>query len=178
MRHATLTFLASLLGALIALFAFHAYQAWDEQRQQPLRATVVATVDEQRRKLDQKVAAEQRSIELLRADIGAMTSAKVAVSESFMTTGRMPASNAEAGLPAVDSYRGRSLRSASVIVDGRIRLTFDGESGHDGGVIDLVPEVGQLDSMGVQWRCETADYPQIVRAVPTCDYVPSATSSK
>ncbi len=174
MRHATITFFASLLGAAIALLAYHFYRNWDEQRLQQNRATVVAQVDQQGQTLDANVAAEQRAIELIRADLLAMASARVAVSESFMTTGKMPASNAEAGLPAAETYRGRSLRAAQVVPDGRIRLTFDGESGHDGGVIELIPDVGHLDSMGVQWRCETHDYPQITRAVPSCDYSPAA----
>lgn len=174
MQHAMITFLASLLGAAIALLAFHFYRNWDEQRQQPSRATVVTQVDQQGRTLDANVAAEQRSIELIRGDVVAMASAKVAVAESFMTTGKMPVNNAEAGLPAAESYRGRSLRAAQIVPDGRIRLTFDGESGHDGGIVELIPEIGHLDSMGVQWRCETRDYPQIIRAVPSCDYVGAA----
>lgn len=170
MRHATITFLASLLGVLVAATAFHFYRKWDDRRTQQNRATVVTQVDQQGRELDSSVAAEQRAIELIRDDVTAMASAKVAVAESFMTMGKMPASNAEAGLPAAASYRGRSLRSAQVVADGAIQLTFDSESGHDGGVIDLIPEVGHMDSMGVQWRCETHDYPQIIRALPSCDY--------
>lgn len=173
MRHATITFLASLLGAAIALLAFHFYRDWDERRQQSSRATVVAQVDQQGRKLDANVAAEQRAIELIRGDVMVMASAKVSVAENFMNNGRMPSNNAEAGLPAAENYRGRSLRFAQVVADGRIRLTFDSESGHDGGVIELIPEIGHMDSMGVQWRCETRDYPQIIRAVPGCDYLPA-----
>ena len=173
MKHATITFFATLLGVMVAMLAFHFYRNWDEQRLQQNRATVVAQVDEQGRALDSNVAAEQRSIELIRADVVAMASARVAVAESFMTTGKMPTSNADAGLPAAETFRGRSLRAAQVVNDGHIRLLFDGESGHDGGVIELVPDVGHLDSMGVQWRCETHDYPQIIRAVPSCDYLPA-----
>ncbi|MFZ2237014.1 MAG: pilin [Dokdonella sp.] len=157
MRHATITFLASLLGAAVALLAFHFYRNWDEQRVQQNRATVIAQVDQQGRELDANVAAEQRAIELIRGDVVAVASAKVAVTESFMTTGKMPGNNAEAGLPAAETYRGRSLRAAQVVADGRIRLSFDSESGYDGGIIELIPEVGQLDSMGVQWQCETSD---------------------
>ena len=174
MKHATITFFAALLGAAVALLAFHFYRVWDDQRLQQHRATVVAEVDQQGRKLDASVAAELRAIELIRGDVVAMASARVAVAESFMTIGKMPANNAEAGLPAAETYRGRSLRAAQVVEDGRIRLTFDGESGHDGGIIELIPDVGHLDSMGVQWRCETRDYPQIIRAVPSCDYVGAA----
>lgn len=173
MKHATITFFATLLAVLVAILAYHFYRNWDDQRTQQSRATVVAQVDAQGRTLDSTVAAEQRATELIRADVVAMASARVAVAESFMTTGKMPTSNAEAGLPAAESYRGRSLRAAQVIPDGRIRLLFDGESGHEGGIIELVPDVGHLDSMGVQWRCETHDYPQIIRAVPSCDYLPA-----
>lgn len=177
MKHATITFFAALLGVLVAMLAFHFYRVWDDRRTEQIRATVVAEVDQQGRALDSNVAAEQRAIELIRADVVAMASARVAVAESFMTTGKMPTSNAEAGLPEANTFRGRSLRAAQVVDDGRIRLLFDGESGHDGGIIELVPDVGHLDSMGVQWRCETRDYPQIIRAVPSCDYLPAAVAN-
>lgn len=179
MRHALITFFATLLGVVVALVAYQQYQRWDGQRETARTATVVAKVDDQGRELDQKVAAEQRAIELIRADFVAAAAAKVAVTESWLTMGRMPANNAEAGLPPAESYRGRSLKSAAVIADGRIRLTYDGESGRDNGVIDLIPELGASDAMGVQWRCETRDYPQIIRALPTCDYLaPAATATQ
>lgn len=171
MRHAAITFVASLLGVLAALVCFTHYQRWEAQREQLQAATVVAQVDEQGRQLDRRVDAEQRAIELIRADFVAAAAAKVAVAESFLTNGRMPASNTEAGLPPATSYRGRSLISAAVVDGGRIQLTFDGESGRDGGVIDLVPDLAHIDAMGVQWRCETTDYPQIARALPSCDYL-------
>ena len=174
MRQALITFVTTVAGVLVALFGYQYYQRWEGQRVVQQTATVVAKVDEQGRQLDQRVAAEQRAIELIRADFVAAAAAKTAVTESYLTMGRMPTSNAEAGLPPADSYRGRSLRSAAVVADGRIRLTYDGESGHDGGVIDLVPELGHTDAMGVQWRCETRDYPQIVRALPSCDYLAPA----
>lgn len=175
MRIALISFFASLLGAAIALFGYRELQRWDAQREVQHSATVVSTVDQQGRELDQRVAAEQRAIELIRADVVAASSAKVAVTESYLTLGRMPANNAEAGLPPPASYRGRSLRSLEVIAAGRIRLSFDAQSGREGGVIDLVPDIASIDALGVQWQCETRDYPQIVRALPACDYLAAQT---
>ena len=64
------------------------------------------------------------------------------------------ADTSERGSDASVAAVGFALASYPVGIErGHIRLLFDGESGHDGGVVELVPDVGHLDSMGVQWRC-------------------------
>ncbi len=167
MRHGLITFIASLLGALVALGAYriydqsHARQAIEAQQQS----------QQQGAQLDALIAGEQRAIEAIRGDFIAASSAKVAVAESYMAMGRMPSSNAVAGLPEPEKYRGRSLRSMTVVDGGHIRLEFDALSGRDGGVIELVPDLAGTEAMGVQWLCTTRDFPQIFRALPSCDYL-------
>lgn len=108
---------------------------------------------------------------LIRADFAAASgSMRTAIAEYYMTTTKMPSTNAEAGLPAAEQYRGKSLRAATVTSGGSIELTFDANSGVDGGRIRLVPDSSRADAMGIQWRCETSDYAQIKRALPACEY--------
>lgn len=178
MRHALITFSSCLTAVLVALFAFDAWQRWRGQAEVDRTATVVAEVDARGRLLDQSQLAEQRAIELLRNDLVAIASAKTAVVESWLTHGRMPADNAAAGLRPSDAYRGRTLLSLSIVDGGRIRLRFDAESGVDGGIVELVPELGHVDAMGVQWRCETSDYLQIAQAMPGCDYVATQATTR
>ena len=170
MRNALITFFASALGVIVVLFG---YQAWQQREAELERDAVERTQREavlRGQSLQDQVAAEQRAIEAIRNDIVAISSVKVAITEHYMSIGRMPLTNAEAGLPEPAEYRGRSLRSLSIGDDGRIVLEFDGLWGHDGGIIEFVPDLGGTEAMGVQWHCATSDYPQIMRALPSCDY--------
>ncbi|WP_440223438.1 pilin [Dokdonella sp. MW10] len=103
-------------------------------------------------------------------DLTAVSGMRVAIVEAYQTMGALPADNAAAGLPPPERYRGASLVSATVR-DGAIELVFDASSGKQGGRIRLVPDVSRIDAMGVQWRCETQDYPDIARTMPSCTYV-------
>ncbi len=104
-------------------------------------------------------------------DLAAAAGMRVAIVEAYQTMGELPADNAAAGLPAPERYRGGSLTSATVR-NGTIELVFDASSGKDGGRISLVPDLSRVDAMGVQWRCETRDYPDIARTMPSCTYAP------
>jgi len=116
-------------------------------------------------------AQDDEPANLLKADfMAAAGSIKTALAEYYMNSAKWPASNADAGLPAPDEYRGKSLRAASVAADGSITFTFDAASGVEGGRLRLIPDVAHANAMGVQWRCETGDYVWIKRALPTCDY--------
>jgi hypothetical protein len=109
---------------------------------------------------------------LIRADFVAATGRmQVAAAEYYNVYGKLPAHNKDAGLPEPEQYRGKTLRSASFGPNGVIELVFDAKSGRDGGRIRLVPDVSHAPAMGMQWRCESPDYPQVKRVLPTCDYV-------
>jgi hypothetical protein len=93
----------------------------------------------------------------------------VSVAEVYVSSGKMPADNAHAGLFEPEAYRGKTLQSATVHSDGTIDFVFDARSGRDGGVIRLVPDLSH-PAMGVQWDCETSDYPSIASLIPDCRY--------
>lgn len=119
-------------------------------------------------------AMDERS-QAIRGDFAAATgSMKTAIAEYYQTMGRLPASNVEIGLPAPGEYRGKSLKSATV-ANGVVELEFNADSGIDGGRIRLVPDLSRADAMGLQWRCESADFAQINDVLPACAYVPGAT---
>ncbi|MDZ4811221.1 MAG: pilin [Pseudomonadota bacterium] len=106
------------------------------------------------------------------SDFARVGSAKVAISEAFMTNGVAPNSNAEAGLPVPADLRGQSLREMHVRYGGKIEMIYDQRSGVDGGVISLIPDLELAMRSGmINWRCETSDYPDISKFMPGCQYV-------
>jgi hypothetical protein len=107
----------------------------------------------------------------MRADLMAAAGIKTAVAEFYVSMGKMPKDNAEAGLPAPAEYRGQTLRSATVDPDGSIDFEFDENSGKDGGRVRFVADLAHVNAMGVQWHCESADYSDIGSAIPNCVYI-------
>lgn len=170
MRAALVTFLACFLGVLAALLVFHQYRKADDARIEAARDGELQARIEQGRKLAERTIAEQLAEQAMRNDFVVLGVLKASVSETYMVNGRMPGNNTEANLPAANSYRGQSLQSAEVLADGVIQLRFDALSGVDGGVVRLVPTLGEIESMGIQWQCETHDYPQISRLLTGCAY--------
>jgi len=187
-RNAALMFANTLLAVVAALLAYH-YLVDREGREQML-ARMHEDNEATKRELE-RVAKEEAGIrdaltkspdlagaadeksQLIRGDFAAAAgSMKTAIAEYYMTNGKMPASNADMGLPAADQYRGKSLKSATVTADGGIEFTFDAASGVDGGHVRLIPDISRAGAMGVQWRCETPDYPLIKRALSVCEYKP------
>ena len=155
MRNALFAFAGMLLAVLAGLTLFHAFA----EHKTPLEH---ATVD------------ADRATALMREDFArAAGSMKTSIAEFYASTGAMPTSNVKAGLPEPSAFRGHTLRSATVEHDGSITFEFDAESGRDGGSIRLVADIAHANAMGVQWRCETSDYPLIARVLPGCNYVPA-----
>jgi hypothetical protein len=190
MRNAVLMFASTLLAVLVGLLLYHYFVEREGQKQ--LLSGMRAETEATKRELD-RLAKEQAQIRqtvtktqdtiaaatdktslLIRADFAsASSSMRTAIAEYYMTTMKMPAANSEAGLPAPDQYRGNTLKSATVTSDGSIELVFDAKSGVDGGRIHLIPDVSRVDAMGIQWRCETADYAAIKQTLPSCEYQPA-----
>jgi len=106
----------------------------------------------------------------MRGDLIALSGMKAAVIDYLLTNGRLPSSNAELGLPAPDRYRGKLLKSAQVLLDGSIEISFDADSGFESGRIRLVADFSYDKAWGVQWLCETPDYLMIGSVVPGCTY--------
>lgn len=177
MRNALITFGSTLLAVAIGLFAWGAWQQrearLEREAEEKLQREAMARGDA----LALKLAAEQRAIEAIRSDIVAASAARVAVAEYYLSNLRMPATNAEAGLPEPEKYRGASLRSLSIGEGGRLVLTFDETSGRDGGTIEIAPDLAGIEAMGMQWHCTTKDYAWIVRALPSCEYIEGSTAA-
>lgn len=115
-------------------------------------------------------AANDKASLSIREDLQAVAAIRTAIAEYYATTGKMPSQHADAGLPSPGQYRGKTLKSATVLADGSIELVFDAASGVDGGRIRFVVDTSRADAMGLQWRCTTTDYPLIKRASPACEY--------
>jgi hypothetical protein len=114
--------------------------------------------------------AESERQRVLRSDFQrAAPAAKISISEYFISNGRWPAGNREAGLPEPDSYRGESLRGLNVS-GSRIVLTFDARSGIDGGTIILTGAPTPNLAMGIDWRCTSPNLPQIAAIFPACSF--------
>lgn len=177
MRHALITLIASFIGVLAALFAYNSYRDAALARTKAVEEIEQQARLKQGQQLIERTLADERAALAIRNDVVAIAAARTAIAETYMSNGRMPASNAEAGLPAADTYKGQSLVSMKVAADGGIILTFDAASGVEGGVIEWLPDLTGIESMGLQWHCQTHDYPLIARALPNCRYEPTASVS-
>lgn len=171
MRHAVITIVASFVGVIAAMFAFYAYRDALDARARAAADLEQQARLEQGRQLRERTLVEDRALAAIVNDVSAVSSARVAVTEFYMNNGRMPTANNEAGLPAAETYKGQSLVSLQVSDGGTILLTFDSASGVEGGTIEWLPDLTGIESMGMQWHCQTHDYAQIVRALPSCNYV-------
>jgi len=183
------------IGAAVVLAAgvgLLLYQNAEQRRQQERVLAEVRAQAEASRVQMERIASQQEKIRhalgeardtlagandkaslLMREDLHVVAGMRVAIAEYYASMGKMPAAHAEIGLPAPEQYRGKSLKSASLLPDGRIELMFDAQSGVDGGRVLFLPDTTHAEAMGIQWNCETPDYPLIKRALPTCDYKPA-----
>lgn len=179
-------------AVLAAGVALSLYQNMQQRRQhEQVLAEVRAQAQAARAQLEQ-IASQQEKIRhtlseaqetlagasdkaslLIREDMQVFAAMRVAIAEYYASMGKMPATQADAGLPAPEQYRGKSLKSAALSPDGTIELVFDAQSGVDGGRVLFVPDTAHAEAMGIQWHCRTPDYPLIRRALPTCDYKPA-----
>jgi len=108
---------------------------------------------------------------MLRQDFeSAVNRAKLAVSETWLATGRAPTENLLAGLHEPESFAGHSLQSLTVGEGGRIVLRFDIKTGIAGGEIVLVPDPPAQGAGTLRWRCSTSSYPAIERVIPDCRF--------
>ena len=112
-----------------------------------------------------------QSLEAIYNDYPVSQAAKVRIAEHYAYYGTFPKNNQEASLPPPEKFRGMTLLSLKVSEGGRITLEFDALSGHDGGLVQIIPDASLAESMGLQWRCTTSDYPEISKAIKDCKYI-------
>lgn len=87
--------------------------------------------------------------------LGLAASAKLAVSEVYAETGKLPSSNAEAGLPPMHEFDGNYTESVEVLGTGWIRITYSDDSNVAGAMLRLTPDVSSLGA--IQWTCTIED---------------------
>lgn len=170
--------IAILAAVLVAAVAFAGWQLFASNREQEKLSGQVAVLKQEQERMRKTLSESQDSFAgandkaslLMREDLQAASAMRSAVAEYYMSMVKMPATQAEAGLPAPESYRGKTLRSATVLPDGSIDLVFDAASGVDGGRVRFVADTSHVEAMGIQWHCVTSDYPLIKRVTPACEY--------
>ena len=85
-----------------------------------------------------------------------------------MDNGEMPDSNHDVGLPGGHEFKKRAVDRVDVGYDGVITITYNEQSGVDGGTIKLRPDDGPL---GINWECETRSFKAIKTWMPLCRYL-------
>ncbi len=170
-RNALIAFAASLSAVVVTLFGWQAWLQHQSRLEREVAESAQRVALTRGNGLVDQLVAEERAIETVRGDLVAASMARTAVAEVYPASGRMPASNAAAGLPDPVHYRGGSMYSLSVGEGGRIVMSFDATSGKEGGTIELLPDLAGVEAMGVEWHCTTADYAWIGRALPSCEFI-------
>jgi len=111
-------------------------------------------------------AAEYQRRSLVAAAFAAAQSAKLAVTESYMTMGQWPASSAEVGWAEPSAYANDGARGVAIEAGGVIRVDLV-EALAPRATLRLIPT--EVPGSGeVKWRCEIAGYAELSRLVPTC----------
>lgn len=128
-----------------------------------------------------EVAAEHAAAELERQryllrtyrmeGFAAAQSVKVAIAEAYMNSGKLPASNHDAGIAEPEQFTGQALQSLQVEPGGIITLVYNEKAGVKDGRIVLTPETGNA-TLGIKWRCESPDFKDIALSMAQCEYVP------
>ena len=77
--------------------------------------------------------------------------AKQSVSETFISTGTLPISNVEAGLPAAASITGTNVASITVGANGVITVVYTAEAAIAGASVLLTPDTTSVGS--INWEC-------------------------
>lgn len=144
-------FVTVILAVLAALFVFQRLQ-----KPPKLDVTVSSNLSPQQQVIHDDT-------------IQAMNAVKTSLHEYYANTASWPASNALAGLPAPDAFRGKSLERLDVS-GSTLKLTFDAKSGVDGGQVIFTGEATPQLVMGIKWTCESPSFPDIAAAIPDCSY--------
>jgi len=86
--------------------------------------------------------------------------AKLAVAETFQSTGVLPANNQDAGLPADATIASKYVRAVGVGTDGKISITYSDKMGGkpdmNGAVVTLTPDT-KTNEGSITWKCAIGD---------------------
>jgi hypothetical protein len=115
-----------------------------------------------------KTAAETQLERDLADAIAAMSEVKVAFAESTAAEGRMPTSNAQAGVQAPEKYAAGALKRIA-IENGAIVAHFDARNPNPNPQLRFAPTDAKPDlSQPIRWRCIT-NMPVASRMFTTCE---------
>ena len=78
--------------------------------------------------------------------------AKASVSETILSTGTVPANNADAGLVSATSIRGNNVSGVAVGANGVITITYSDDANIQDATVTLNPSTASGGS--VVWTCE------------------------
>ena len=137
-------------------------------------ASVFYSVDNKQPEVQHKTVTKDEvgllSLAYISEGFSASAVVKAQVAEYYSVTGKLPSSNAEAGIRIPESYAGVSLKSVRISGGGVITLTYDEKTGVNNGTIQLVPYVGN-SALGLRWQCNTSSYKGIERMASQCNYI-------
>jgi len=184
MKQLALSLLGSLLGVALALLLYERFivQPREAKRAETaavdlsraaaeaknitnsVDASIKQSVDGARQAFEAQ-AADQNKRRMAAEAVARTQMYKVALTESFATNGKWPATAAEAGLPQ-NNKAGGAVRNVAVGERGTITVAFDGNFA-EGALLQLVPQADP-DTFQVRWRCRTSGDPDLKRYLPDC----------
>ncbi len=115
-------------------------------------------------------AEEMRHRALLATALAAGQSAKVAVTESWMTMGAWPSGPADIGWAEPSAYANDAARGVAIEGGGVIRIDLT-DAVAKGATIRLVPIADERTGM-VKWHCELQGAADLLRFIPQCKQTP------
>jgi Pilin (bacterial filament) len=128
-----------------------------------------AAVDASKQYQQQQTTLSNRARPLSEAFMAAQQ-VRLATAEFFLSEGKWPTFNKEAGLPAADSFQTETIRSVALepaAKGARIRVKFKNESGIEQQLLMLAnsSSAGQ-----VSWSCISPDVKDVQEVLPNCRY--------
>ncbi|MBL8258888.1 MAG: protein kinase [Candidatus Competibacteraceae bacterium] len=93
------------------------------------------------------------------------------VTEYFITSGKLPNSNADLKLPQPSAYRSSLVESISILPNGFIETKLNRNAINSGGTIYFKPLVN-FETYFIEWKCLSPDIKQIAKIAQICTYEP------
>ena len=93
------------------------------------------------------------------------------VTEYFITSSKLPNSNADLKLPQPSAYRSSLVESISILPNGFIETKLNRNAIKSGGTIYFKPLVN-FETYFIEWKCLSPDIKQIAKIAQICTYEP------
>jgi len=184
-KHNTSLWLVIIVSLVVSLTSTIGYDYFKRHREQQAHREAVEKLERERavaakeaaeqQMREQAVAAEAMKKTRLRQSIDSVSSIKGDVTEYYANKGELPRNRKDIGLPG-DWVTDDWLQHIDIYADGSIELHFTPESGQQGKVVRLRPQIEKKDeTLGYwnpnDWEC-TSSIPNIAEIKEGCRYVP------